>query len=53
MGAGGLMVPGSHDSLVLFYLPLLLPFAFVAYTVMILTVAISKFWIYRRSRMDA
>jgi len=53
MGAGSLMVPGSHDSLVLFYLPLLLPFAFVAYTVMILTVAISKFWIYRRSRMDA
>jgi toxin CptA len=53
MGAGGLMVPGSHDSLVLFYLPLLLPFAFVAYAVMILTVAISKFWIYRRSRMDA
>jgi toxin CptA len=53
MGAGSLMVPGSHDSLVLFYLPLLLPFAFVTYTVMILTIAISKFWIYRQSRMDA
>jgi len=53
MGAGGLMVPGSHDSLVLFYLPLLLPFALVAYTVMILTIAISQFWIYRRPRMDA
>jgi hypothetical protein len=48
MGAGSLMVPGSHDSLVLFYVPLLLPFALVAYTVMILTIAISQFWIYRR-----
>jgi toxin CptA len=53
MGAGSLMVPGSHDSLVLFYVPLLLPFALVAYTVMILTIAISQFWIYRRPRMDA
>jgi hypothetical protein len=38
---------------VLFYLPLLLPFALVAYTVMILTIAISQFWIYRRPRMDS
>lgn len=53
MGAGSLMVPGSHDSLVLFYVPLLLPFALVAYTVMILTIAISQFWIYHRPRMDA
>jgi hypothetical protein len=53
MGVGSLMIPGSHDSLVLFYLPLLLPFAWVAYTVMLLTIAISKYWLHRQTRMSA
>jgi len=52
MGIGSLMIPGSHDSLVLFYLPLLLPFAWVAYTVMILTIAISRYWMHRQSRVS-
>jgi hypothetical protein len=52
MGVGSLMIPGSHDSLVLFYLPLLLPFAWLAYTVMILTIAVSKYWLHRQSRMS-
>lgn len=53
MGAGGIMIPGSHDSLILFYLPLLLPFAWVAFTVMIATIALSKYWIHHQMQAKA
>jgi hypothetical protein len=39
MGAGSLLIPGSNDGLILLGLPLLLPHAWVAFAVMMATVA--------------
>jgi toxin CptA len=49
MGIGSVMIPGSHDSLILFYLPLLMPFAWLAFITMIATIASMKFWIHQRA----
>jgi toxin CptA len=49
MGIGSVMIPGSHDSLILFYLPLLLPFAWLAFITMIATIAGMKFWMHQRA----
>jgi toxin CptA len=40
MALGSLLIPGSNDGLVLLGLPLLLPFAWVAFVVMALTIAV-------------
>jgi toxin CptA len=40
MGAGAFLVPGGNDSLVLYGLPLLLPYAMLAYAAMIAAIAI-------------
>jgi len=39
MGAGGLLVPGTNDGLIMVGLPLLQPHAWIAVTTMTLTIA--------------
>ena len=39
MGWGSLLIPGSNDGLILIGMPLLWPYAWVAFAVMCLTIA--------------
>ena len=49
MGGGAALIPGGNDSLVLLGLPLLQPYAFIAYAAMIAVIA-AGFWLRRRAR---
>lgn len=49
MGAGGMLVPGSNDGLILVGLPLFQPHAIVALAVMALSIAGGQIWLRRRA----